>query len=253
MKIDFHIHAKLSKKVEFSMDYLLKTIGEAKKEGINAFTLTEHFNTHHFFDIYDTLDQSYEYIDQYYDIEGFRLFPGMEVDIQEGGHILIIGDREPIRKVRRILNVHEEEKYFIPMQKLLEICRPYELLKIGAHPLRESNCLERLPKELFKQLDALDLNAKDLNHGGEEMYKKVHALAQQVNLPVVGGSDTHHFLQAGSIMNIFEEKCDTLQQIKDCIKEGRYDTVISPDLKRKVSRAEEEKKKLLAQEWKRIS
>ena len=62
-------------------------IDGAKKEGLNAITLTEHFNTLHFFDIYSYLDKTYPYVEDYYDINGFRLFPGMEVDVKEGGHI----------------------------------------------------------------------------------------------------------------------------------------------------------------------
>ena len=62
--------------------------------------LTEHFNTKNFHEVYDTLDAHFPYVDGYYDIFGLKVFPGMEVDILEVGHILCIGDLQDVRAMR---------------------------------------------------------------------------------------------------------------------------------------------------------
>ncbi len=83
--------------------YFKEMMTEAKQNGLNALALTEHFNTTRFFDIYQFLDENYSYTQGYYDIQGLKLFPGVEVDVKEGGHILLIGDRTDIVTIRKEL------------------------------------------------------------------------------------------------------------------------------------------------------
>ena len=45
MKIDFHTHGKLAKKLPFSKEYTDWLFREAQKSGLDALCLTEHFNT----------------------------------------------------------------------------------------------------------------------------------------------------------------------------------------------------------------
>ena len=52
MKIDFHTHGKLAKKLPFSKEYTDWLFGEAQKTGLDALCLTEHFNTLGFQEIY---------------------------------------------------------------------------------------------------------------------------------------------------------------------------------------------------------
>ena len=56
---------------------------------IRWIALTEHFNTKNFHEVYDTLDAHFPYEDGYYNVFGLKVFPGMEVDILEVGHILM--------------------------------------------------------------------------------------------------------------------------------------------------------------------
>ena len=55
MKIDFHSHGKLAKKLPFSEVYTDWMFQEAKKAGLDAICLTEHFNTLQF-------DEMYQYV-----------------------------------------------------------------------------------------------------------------------------------------------------------------------------------------------
>ena len=52
MKLDFHTHGKLAKRLPFSTQYTDWLFGEAKEAGLDALCLTEHFNTLQFDEIY---------------------------------------------------------------------------------------------------------------------------------------------------------------------------------------------------------
>ena len=78
-------------------------------------------------------------------------------------------------------------------------------LKIGAHPFRIKTPLKHIDHDLLAQLDAFDLNATDIYRQGIEVREEVEGLAQELNLAVVAGSDTHHQLQYGSVYNVFPE------------------------------------------------
>lgn len=246
MNIDFHSHCKLSKKAALDMDMHAEMLEEAKAHGLQAIACTEHFNTKNFDEIYDTFDQRFVYRDHYYDADGIKIFPGMEVDIRETGHILLIGDRNDIREIRRRLAAHTDEDHFIPLSELLNIASSYHLLKIGAHPLRHSTPLHHLPPEMLKQLDAFDLNAKDLCFQGREVREGVEALAEKIGIPVVAGSDSHHPLQFGSVKNRLMNDCRTVDDLIREIKNQRYQMDIHPCLDTKVKAAKAVKKVLKA-------
>ncbi|WP_018930332.1 PHP-associated domain-containing protein [Gracilibacillus lacisalsi] len=239
MIIDFHSHVKISKKSNFMPDYFREMIVEAKQNGLTALVLTEHFNTIRFFDIYSFLDEHYSYVDGYYDLDGLKLFPGIEVDVQEVGHILLIGDRKEVCAVREQLSDYIEEDHFIPFDLLMDLAEGYSLIKIGAHPYRDSTPLaQNVSREQLKRLDALDLNGKDLYAKGVETCRQeLLELAEEIDLPVVGGSDTHQFLQYGSIVNVFEQDCRNSEELKQAIVQQKYQVKISDQLPLKVKSA----------------
>ncbi|OXM84847.1 PHP domain-containing protein [Paenibacillus rigui] len=247
MIIDFHTHMKLTKKVAFSLEYFRKSIEEAKESGLTALTLTEHFNTYRFGDMYDALDQEYAYHGDCYDVDGFKVFTGMEIDVKEGGHILFVGNRQAIRDIRRQLDGHETEDRFIGLETLFRIGEPYDLLKTGAHPFRESNPLHHVAAELLMQFDCFDLNGKDMyKYGVDTMREQVLKFGSQLGVPVVGGSDTHHPMQFGCVVNHLDEACTTVAELKRSVQQGRYRIDISPCLATKVKAANTIKKMLKA-------
>ncbi|MGF2614307.1 PHP domain-containing protein [Rossellomorea vietnamensis] len=244
MIIDFHTHGKLSKKSEFDLEFLLGMVEEAKLNGLDAFTMTEHFNTLRFSDIYETLDEHFEYKEEYYDIDGFKIFPGLEVDIKETGHILLIGSRNDILQISERLAAHRHEDNFIPFADLLSIAQSYNVIKIGAHPFRNSTPLHHIDHGLLSQLDFFDLNGKDLHYEGREVEFRVRKLGNELNIPVVGGSDSHYPLQLGSIVNSLDRDCNTIEEIRTTIENGHYETAISPCLETKVKAAKKIKNML---------
>src|SRR5699024_9296532 len=125
----------------------------------------------------------------YYDIDGFKVFPGVEVSVQEKGDVLIIGNRTIIKDIWSSLNKMDNS---CSMQELLKIINPHHVLVIGAHPLRKSNPLIHIPEEHLRQFDCFDLNASDLYNRGPEIKEQVYEFAKNIDIPVVSGSDTHH-------------------------------------------------------------
>src|SRR5690606_36129448 len=110
MNIDLHCNIKLYMKQIFPLNYFQQSIAEATDAGLDAIAMTEHFNTNHYYDIYKQLNEHYPYTKQhYYDINGFKVFPGMEIDVAGGGHILVIGERDNILMLRHMLSPHEEK------------------------------------------------------------------------------------------------------------------------------------------------
>ncbi|MEK4670435.1 PHP domain-containing protein [Niallia sp. FSL R7-0271] len=245
MKIDLHTHVKISKKSEFSPDYFTTMLKEARDAGLNAIALTEHFNTQNFLDVYSYLDRHYAYIEDYYEVEGIKIFPGMEVDVKEVGHILIISNRQSIVQMFNKLQSHLEEENFISLAALIDLADSYHAVKIGGHPFRPSTPLTQHDPGQLKRLDALDLNGKDLySIGIEENSESVYWLADKLDIPVVAGSDTHQFLQYGSVYNHLETDCSTITELKTAIQNRQYSVQISPDLHLRVRSATLAKKLL---------
>ncbi|MBW7475799.1 PHP domain-containing protein [Paenibacillus oenotherae] len=244
MKIDLHAHIKLSKKTEFSIEYFQASIQEAALNGLDAIAMTEHFNTFRFHDIYEALDSHYTYTEDYYDVDGFKVFPGMEVDVQFGGHILVIGSREAVLELRSRLEPHTAADNFVAFSQLLDWCDELSLLRIGAHPHRESNPLTQHDRDTLRRLDCFDLNAKDLHTYGPAMRETVMELGQTIGLPVVAGSDTHHPLQFGSVLNELDAAYSRVSDLTACLKEGRYRIEVSACLETKVKAASLVKKLL---------
>ncbi|MNB71626.1 histidinol-phosphatase [compost metagenome] len=238
MKIDFHIHVKLSKKTEFDLTHFNSMLDEARAHGLDAITLTEHFNTHRFGEVYGTLDQLFPCNNHYYDRDGFKIFTGIEVDVAEGGHILVSGPKDKLLEIRELLEEHTTAGSFIRLERLFELCEPRGMMVIGGHPFRESNPLYQVDRELLGRFDAFDLNGKDLHEIGiEENTSKVLGLGAELNIPVVAGSDAHQMFQVGCVYNEFEGDFETVAELKDAIRSGAYRRVVSPSLNLQVRAA----------------
>lgn len=244
MHIDFHSHVKISKKSTFDPAYFEQMMTEAKANGLNAICLTEHFNTIHFFDVYDYLDHHFNYMDDYYLVFGIKVFPGMEVDVKEGGHTLVIGKREYIRLIRNKLQSYTEKGHFISIDQLNLWVKQTECLFIGAHYYRESTPLTNLSDKQLKYFDALDLNGKDLySYNLIPYHEKLKEEAERLGLPIVGGSDTHHFLQYGVIYNSIED-ATTISELKRLVSSHQVKVIIDPSLTVRVKAATIAKKYL---------
>src|SRR5690606_2209806 len=245
MNIDLHCHIKLSKKQNFSLNYFQQSIAEATDAGLDAIAMTEHFNTNHYYDIYEQLNEHYPYTKQhYYDINGFKVFPGMEVDVAGGGHILVVGERDSILMLRHMLSPHEEKHSFVDSEQLLDWCDELSLIRFGAHPFRTSNPLISHSSELLQRLHAFDMNGKDLYTYGEAMIERVEQLSEHIGIPIIAGSDTHHPLQFGAIYNQFPDPINCPSELLKAIQQRQHAIHIAADLTHRVKSASLVKKLL---------
>ena len=112
---------------------------------------------------------------------------------------------------------------------------------------------------ILKKLDAIEYNASDLhengmqfmksyagdsllnayNEGIKAMMNRLDKLSELTGLPLVGGSDSHHFLQAGCIKTTFNENTLSIADIKNQLKDKSIKPVvtISENLRVKASGA----------------
>ena len=128
MYMDFHTHGKLAKYLPFSTEYTDWLLREARRAGLDAICLTEHFNTQQFDTLYGYIEARGQKNGDAYvfeDAGGLRVFPGMETDIAEGGHVLCVGPMEAIREMNRRLEPHKTKDRFLPAAQLLDLFAEY--------------------------------------------------------------------------------------------------------------------------------
>lgn len=226
MYLDFHTHGKLAKYLPFSVPYTQWLFREACQAGLDAICLTEHFNTQQFDEVYDYVARHGEPCGDTFCFDGLKIFPGMETDIAEGGHILSIGPMEAIRELNRRLELHKAKGSFLPFASLLELFREYPVLVGAGHPYRPGGHIPELPEELLSQLDFIDCNGKDVAENRQQTEYLTRAMGQRLGKPVVAGSDTHQAVQYGCIRTKFEKDFDTFADLKAEMDAGRYEICV---------------------------
>ena len=244
MKIDFHTHGKLAKKLPFSSQYTDWLFAEAKEAGLDAICLTEHFNTLGFQEVYEYIKNNYEQDGDTFLANGLRIFPGMEVDIAEGGHILVIGKMEDILVLNNSLKDYMEKGSFLPFEQLLTLLDTYPVIVGAAHPFREGSKIPTLPTYLLEQLDFIDLNGKDMAQDCDKNQQLITSFCEELKLPYVAGSDTHQANQYGCIVTCFDKGCRTVEDLKKEMNQQRYHIEISKFIKVQVKAAGRLKKAL---------
>lgn len=244
MYIDFHTHGKLAKKIPFTIRYVDWLFREAKAAGLDAFCLTEHSNTFQFEELYRYIASVGRQDGDTLILNGLRIFPGMEIDVAEGGHMLTIGSLEVIMELHsRLENTQKREPLFSELMDMLE---QYPVLSGAAHPFRNGGHIPELPREQLLRLHFLDLNGKDMAQSRDRIERLTYGLGQSLNIPVVGGSDTHQAAQYGCICSCFEKDCVTVSQLRQEMLEGRYRVELRPDAAFRVKTAGQLKRALKA-------
>lgn len=228
MKLDFHTHGKLAKRLPFSTQYTDWLFDEAKNAGLDALCLTEHFNTLQFDELYGYLTyKSKREGDTLLLENGLRIFPGMETDIAEGGHVLTLGTVETIMELNQRLAPHKVPGNFLSFEKLMDLFREFDVLVGAAHPYRTGGHIPELPLEQLSRLDFLDLNGKDAAENRERTEQSTYALGKQLKKPVVGGSDTHQAAQYGCIYTDFDKDILTIPELYRQMRASHYQIIIS--------------------------
>jgi histidinol phosphatase-like PHP family hydrolase len=242
MKVDFHFHTCLSKGIPFENEFFSQAAARARQQDMFAITITDHFDNSDFEGIYTTLDAKYPYNGQYYQIEGVRFYPGMEVEVKEGPHLLVSGTRVDVLAFYDRMRPHLVPETYVTVPEFFEKQDDLVLMNTFAHPFRPKREIARIDPTLVSRFDAFDINGKDLWCFGVDHLVQVEALGAKHNRPVVAGSDTHHFLQLGCVFNEFSQPFESIADLRARIHEGAFTAHIHPELHQWVETAQETKK-----------
>ena len=192
-RIDFHVHAKASKRFPFSLPYFRLTVDQARNRGLDAFVLTEHFHAPDFWRMYERLCEIMPYRDGVLGVDsGFQILTGAELGVAEGCDLLLLGTLEELGRFAQRLAASPITGYRPGFAEAIEAARHCGLFVTGAHMFRKGKELRKLGPDALCQLDALELNGKDFF-----LDAAVRAQAARWGLPVIGGSDAHVWLQVG--------------------------------------------------------
>lgn len=244
MRVDFHVHGALSREIKFDLSLFRRTLHRAEDCGLDTLALTDHFPSTHFDLVHRVLDHDYDYVGPYYACGSLHLLPGLEFEASDGSHVLAISDRDSILtcqvRLRRLL----DPTGTCPIRAFLDSQRGLRILNIVAHPFRHGR--RPLPSEddLYSRFDAVELNARDIYFQGAEVQKLTENLSLAHHVPLVAGSDSHHFRQVGTIHNEFDAPFHSIAELKLLISDGAYSVRIHKALCDKVAAAREAKKRL---------
>ena len=158
---------------------------------------------------------------------GLTIFPGMETDVSEGGHILSLGPLEAILELNERLEPHKERGNFLPFEALMNLFSEYPVLVGCGHPFRDGGHVPELPLEQLRRLSFLDLNGKDLALDRSRTEALTYALGSRLEIPVVSGSDTHQAVQYGCVTTVFDHSFTSVSALWNEMKAGRYKIQLS--------------------------
>jgi PHP-associated len=191
-RIDTHSHPTISKHFAFTPRALARMVRMARGVGLDGVALTEHFHAAGYWDIHRHLADAFACRGGVFWADGVALIPGAEIDIREGAHVVVLGDVAEIRRLDRAFPRLLSQGYEPRLREFLDVCDGFELARIGAHMFRRTKELGKFSPVDLRRLHALEVNGKDF---GTEMMLLVQA--RVLGLPIVAGSDAHHWLQLG--------------------------------------------------------
>jgi len=237
MRVDMHVHGALSKQTGFDLDELREKTAFAHERGIGAIILTEHFNISGFEKIYDLLLTHFPFTGDYYVIEKVRVFPGIEVNVAEGPHLIAAGTLERILKLHECLQGCREKDKFCSAEMYFSKQVGMNLLNIFAHPTRIKHQLHQLTEQYYQYFDAFEVNAKDLYLYGRSIIDEIKVAADKAGVQVVAGSDTHHPFQLGAVYNDFIKAPESVDDMKIAIASGQFELRIDAEAEARVESA----------------
>jgi hypothetical protein len=214
-RIDTHTHPLISKHLVFDPRVVARRVRVARRLGLDGVAFTEHFHARSYWRIYDHLDAAYPVERGLYRAEGLALIPGAEVNIREGAHLIVIAETAELRRLDGAFPGRLSEGYEPGLREFLDVTDDFDLVRIGAHMFRRTKELGKFAAGDLRRLHALEVNGKDF---GTEVMLAVQARA--LGLPVVGGSDAHHWLQMGVRHTLVHTDELTLTALVKSIREG---------------------------------
>jgi predicted metal-dependent phosphoesterase TrpH len=214
-RIDTHSHPKISKHFALNPAAVTRMIEMARRVGLDGLALTEHFHATAYWEVHQHLAATFPERGGVFWAGDLALIPGAEVNIREGAHVIVLGEVAELRRLDESFPRRLSEHYEPTLREFLDVTDDFEIARIGAHMFRRSKELGKFAAADLKRLHALEINGKDF--GTEVM---LLAQARALNLPIVGGSDAHHWLQTGVRHTLMHVDDVSITSILKAIKEG---------------------------------
>jgi len=222
-RIDTHSHPKMSKHFKFDPTNVQRMIRMARRVGLDGLSLTEHFHATDFWAVHDHLERTYPSEGGVFWTDGLALIPGAEINIREGAHVIVLGEVAELRRLDRAFPEMLSHRYEPTLREFLDVSEYFDVARIGAHMFRPKKELGKFRIDDLRRLHALEVNGKDF---GTEVMLLVQARA--LGLPIVAGSDAHHWLQLGvrhTLMHLDEIR---IASVLKTIREGLTGFATSP-------------------------
>ena len=196
LKIDVHIHTTYSDSTATVND----VIKVAKKKGLDGVVITDH----------DTIDGAKEATSK---ASKLIIIPGEEVATIKG-HILALGINEPISK-------------WLPPENAISRIHKQNGLAVIPHPTLPF--VDKLPR---KEIRNLPINGIEVFSAATPLawhyFRRGLALARDMGLPILAGSDSHFAETVGDAYTIVYAEDKEASSILKAIKQGRTDVGCRP-------------------------
>jgi hypothetical protein len=213
----------MSKHFAFDPTSINRIVRMARVVGLDAVSLTEHFHARGYWDIYNHLVDDYPSDRGVFHADGVALIPGAEVNIREKAHVIVLAEVAELRRLDTAFPDRLSRGYEPTLREFLDVTADFDCARIGAHMFRRSKELGKFAAADLRRLDALEINGKDF---GTEVMLFVQARA--LGLPIVAGSDAHHWLQLGVRHTLMHVDDLAVHTVIKTIKEGLTGFSTSP-------------------------
>lgn len=128
------------------------------------------------------------------------VLPGIEISTTDG-HVLVVGPDPPQRT----------EPGALAPEEAVELAHDRDCAAILPHPFRRGDLWKR----------DLDVDAVEVNGKRPQVAERVKVLADECDLPIVGGSDAHFSLEVGRVHTRLEAPALTPEAVVQAIRDGR--------------------------------
>lgn len=142
-----------------------------------------------------------------------RFIPGIEVSTTMG-HALVVGPDPP----------PQTAPYELTPQEVVEMAHEADCAAILPHPFRGS-----VVRESGADFDAVEINGKH-----PQTSDRVRELADELDLPLVAGSDAHYPFEAARAYTRVDAETLTPEAVVDAIRDGRVEPCVEHHLTQQV-------------------
>lgn len=139
-------------------------------------------------------------------VAGVQTVPGVEVSTTDG-HVLVVGPDPPTAT----------EPGALTPEETVALAHNRGCAAIVAHPYRNS---------VVRHADA-DFDAVEINGKSSRTWQAARALADRLDLPLVGGSDAHWPVEVGRAYTVVDADSPAPRAVADAVRDGRVEARVA--------------------------